>query len=258
LLLLAAQATHPAVVLPIAGLLTLAWLPWERDRRGLILRYALATILTLPAIALVFASPVMSDASRGVVIENFVVTVGVRAFIVAIPLGLVALARARVGWQVVALLASLAVNVGALDTMRMRYSWGALARAPDTRVLPFLSSPAFVPGAMYRVLSAHDAKMAMYLTLQHGGRLDSEFFPESIGHRSWDTPQAYSAFLRDRQVEYVVIFQNYAFYHTNEHALLNALAAAPAACGADAARVEVVERVDDFDVYAINRGCISP
>ena len=65
----------------------------------------------------------------------------------------------------------------------------------------------------------------MYQVLKAGGRLDSEFFPESIGRRSFATVEAYSAFLRKRRRRQVILFANYdARWSTNEHALLEELA----------------------------------
>jgi hypothetical protein len=252
-----AQATHPAVVLPLAGLLVLAWLRYERDRRGLLGRYALAVALTLPAVWLVLASPVVSDTSRSVQLSNFVGTLSERLPVVALPFLLLTLRRARAAWLAGAVALLLVANIAALDALGTRYSWGALRRAPDTRLLAFLDSPAFAPGTTYRLLDARDAKLGMYQLIQHGGRLDSEFFPESIDRRSWDTPLAYSAFLRARHVQYVVIYEQYADYHTNEHKLLDALATMPAACGAADARVQLTQRTPVYDVYAIDQGCAT-
>ena len=44
----------------------------------------------------------------------------------------------------------------------------------------FVTSSAFRPGLTYRVLRTSDGKVGMYQVIRAGGRLDSEFFPESI------------------------------------------------------------------------------
>ena len=96
-------------------------------------------------------------------------------------------------------------------------------------MLSIIGSPAFVPGATYRVLRAHDGKVGMYQVIEHGGRLDSEFFPESIVRRSWPDPETYVRFLGRRRVDYVIAFDEYTRrYRTNEISLLDRLAAAPA------------------------------
>src|SRR5205085_2410955 len=56
-------------------------------------------------------------------------------------------------------------------------------------------------------------------------RLDSEFFPESILRRSWSGEVAYSAVLRQRRVDDVMIWRGYLLkYHVNEGTLLQRLA----------------------------------
>ena len=105
------------------------------------------------------------------------------------------------------------------------------------------------------MLRAGDGKVGMYQLLKAGGRLDSEFFPESIGRRSFPSGAAYSEFLRKRQVDTVIIFVNYdARWRTNEHALLDQLAADDA-CSATQVGVDVIEHLDHFDVYHIERTC---
>ena len=55
----------------------------------------------------------------------------------------------------------------------------------------------------YRILRAGDGKVGMYQVLRAGGRLDSEFFPESIVRRTWPSAAEYCTFLRGRHVDRV-------------------------------------------------------
>ena len=70
--------------------------------------------------------------------------------------------------------------------------WGALDREPARAISALTHSPTFVPGATYRVLTFGDAKYGPYSVVRAGGRLDSEFFPESINRRSFKDEAAYA------------------------------------------------------------------
>ncbi|MCA1843313.1 MAG: hypothetical protein LC792_09020 [Actinobacteria bacterium] len=84
-------------------------------------------------------------------------------------------------------------------------------------MLRFLASPSFHPGATYRVLRVPDFKVSLYQLIRAGGRLDSEFFPESIVRRKWPSADEYGAFLRRRHVDYVMIWGGYArVFHVND------------------------------------------
>ena len=127
------------------------------------------------------------------------------------------------------------------------FAWGALNRDADTSFEAFFSTPAYTPGATYRLLRVADGKVGMYEMIKHRGRLDSEFFPESIDRRSWPDTEEYAQFLRKRRVDYVVIFDNYdARYHTNEHDLLDVLVSGGGASGFCAARIA---RGEGYTVY---------
>ena len=121
-------------------------------------------------------------------------------------------------------LALLLSNIVLAGPLEAEYSWGALDRKPDTQLLTFIKSSKFNPGETYRILRAHDGKIGMYQLVQHNARLDSEFFPESIGRNSWPDVTKYSQFLRNRRVDYVIIFRTYdREWRTNEHQLLPGL-----------------------------------
>ena len=96
----------------------------------------------------------------------------------------------------------------------------------------------------------------MYQLIRHGARLDSEFFPESIVRRSWGSARVYSAFLRHRRVDYVMVFGTYdRKYHTDEHSLLDRLARAATGCTPNLVGVRPVRLGSGYDVYGIERVC---
>jgi hypothetical protein len=128
---------------------------------------------------------------------------------------------------------------------------GSLWRKPDRAMLTFLGSPAFEPAATYRVLRVTDFKVSLYQLIRAGGRLDSEFFPESIVRRQWPSADEYGAFLRRRQVDYVMIWGGYGrVFHVNEDERLAELAGC--APGAPVC-VRQVERNARWRLWAITR-----
>lgn len=251
LLLAASQATHPAVMLPIVGPLVLARLYWEPHRGRLLAVYAISLMLAAPAIWLTLASPAVRDASRAVLLGNFFGTLSLRAIVVAAPFIGLALRRTPVARAPAALLAALVgLNVVLVPIRHNQFAWTALARAPDESLLAYIDSPGFDPATQrsYRILRVGDGKLGMYQLLRAGAHLDSEPFPESIDRRSWDTPDGYAAFLRSRDVGYVIIYAAYdTRYGTNEHALLEQLTSR-ADGGACAQRIV---HTADYDVYKV-------
>lgn len=244
-----AQAGHPAVVLPLAGLTVLVWLPFECRRMRLAAAYAISVLFAAPAIVLVLISPVVEDSTFASLAGNFLGTVVVRAAVVFAPFLIIWFARRLPRPALlVAVLAVALLNVLLIPVRDTGYAWHALARTPDTALVPFLESPAFEPGATYRLLRVADGKIGMYQLIRHGGRLDSEFFPESIDRRSWPSADAYAAFLEGRNVDYVLIYAAYdARYRTNEHMLLDELV--------DRGCAELRLQGPDFDLYRIGQRC---
>lgn len=261
------QATHPAVVLPMGLALVAFWWRWEPDRKRLLGYYALSLIPAIPAAWLVIASPVFVDTSPVVVFTAFVGTVAVRSLVLAVPIALVAVQRrfesvgkpspapARIACGVFVVL--LLSNIMLMEPLESTYSWGGLNRKPDTQLMSFIRSSKFEPGSTYRILRAHDGKIGMYQLVEHGARLDSEFFPESIARNSWPDVAAYSQFLRSRRVDYVIIFESYdREWRTNEHDLLRELKdRSSGPCVESLDGVHQVETHRAFDVYRIRREC---
>ena len=253
-----AQATHPAVVLPIALFLVLGYLYWGSERRQLLRCYAISLVIALPATWIVFVSPVFVDSSPWVIISNFFGTLLVRSFVFLVPIILLLFQRLRWSWLPIggflfALVLNLALG-GVLDT---RYAWGSLNRKPDTDLMQFVNSRQFEPEKTYRIIRAGDGKVGMYQIVRNGGHLDSEFFPESIDRRSFPGTDGYSRFLRTRRVDYVIVYDSYdRTYRTNEHALLEELSTQGLeACDETVVGADLLTRTKHFDVYTTRREC---
>lgn len=259
------QATHVVVMFPIFVLVVLARLRWEPQPRRLLCWYAVSSIIVIPAAAIVFASPVFGDTAVTTMAWDLTNTVFPRAIILGIPFAVIGLQHVQRHWHhrwsgwlplgafVVAVLAN-PILAPAFDT---NYAWGALRRVPDRTVTVFTDSQAFAPRKTYRVLRAGDGKISMYEVLKAGGTLDSEFFPESFGRRSFSGTAAYSRFLRKREVDVVVIYASYdRRFRKNEHQLLRDLARrGEQGCSRRTVGATVIFRGPAFRVYAITRSC---
>jgi hypothetical protein len=152
---------------------------------------------------------------------NFVSTLAPRCLVLVIPVGLAVLSRRRAGAGRWAGPAAFAVTAALLAAtwrpLLLPEASGSLWRQPDQAMLGFLRSPQFERDATYRVLRVPDFKVSLYQLLRAGGRLDSEFFPESIVRRRWPSAGEYGAFLRRRHVDYVMIWSGYGrVFHVNE------------------------------------------
>ncbi len=249
------QANHPAVVLPIGVILVAVWWRFETDRGRLARWYALALVISLPAAIIVFISPAYEDSSMRDRAVNFFGTLGPRILIVAIPLAFLLLRRKR--WVAVAPLAlgiSLIANLALQDPVHANLAWRSLRRQPDLAAMQhFMRSPEFRPGRTYRILRGADSKLGMYAMLRAGGRLDSEFFPESAAWQSFGSLRAYEHMLCRHRVDEVVDFASYdRTRHTNEHALLRRLDQGPSAL----VRVRSIARTPAYEVFTVDRaGC---
>jgi hypothetical protein len=78
-----------------------------------------------------------------------------------------------------------------------------------------------------------------------------------LARNSWPDVTKYSQFLRNRHVDYVIIFGTYdREWRTNEHQLLRQLQKqGPDRCDADRVGVHEVSGARTFDVYQIRRDC---
>ncbi len=219
-----AQATHPAVLLPIAGPIVLVRLIREPRKARLVACYGFSLAIAAPAAWLVVASPSVGDSSTSTLVTNFVDTVSLRAFVVAAPfIGLLLQRTPLSRIPAIMLVGLIALNLILVPIRKDQFAWTALTRTADTSLDAFIRSDDFRPGATYRILRVGDGKVGMYQLVRGGARLDSEPFPESIDRRSWPSAAEYSAFLQQRKVDYVIVYAAYdARYRTNEHALLRA------------------------------------
>ncbi len=252
-----AQATHAPVLVPMVALLVLAWLPWERRRRALFAAYAASLLIALPAIWLVFQTPAYTDSSIGVRFANLGDTAGPRLVVLALPIALVLFRRVARPWMLpLVLVACLAGNLAfRAYQSETRQAWRGLRTTPDQTIVPFLESSQFRHHLMYRVLTTNDKRMSMYQVLEYGGRLDSEFFPESIVRKTWTDSRAYCAFLASRRVDRVIVARHYDIrLRKNEQHLLEALSAGDLhGCDALGITVRRLAHYRSFDVYALSR-----
>jgi len=257
------QATHAPIVLPIGLLVVLISLRFVSDRRALLRYYTISLVISVPAVLLVFASPGYADSSTRDRLVNFVGTLAPRLLIVALPFAFVWLRSKGIrALAPLAVLLVLATNLALEEPLNVTFQWRALTHSQDVSTASldtFLTSAAFEPGAMYRVLrGAGDGKLGLYHVLLAGGRLDSEMFPESMAMHNFASVADYEQLLCARRVDFVIAFDSYtASRHTNEIAVLTRLADASASpLGQPIVRVRPIERGPGHVVYQVTRvGC---
>jgi hypothetical protein len=249
-------ATHPYIVTPLALVVLLLALPFTRARSAAITCYAIACVIALPAVVIVFISPSASDSRPSTQVVNFLSTLGPRVFIAVLPIFYVLLRRLAWSWLApVALAVPLALLIGLSFPLNVWAQWQVLAwHGADTASLDaYLRSPSFVRGATYRVLRGGDGKLGLYHVVRAGGRLDSEMFPETMAIRDFRDVPDYEKLLCDRHVDQILHFDSYdTSRHTNERETIMRLAAQPGA----RIRLHVLANVGGFEAYAIDRsGC---
>ncbi|MCU1380979.1 MAG: Undecaprenyl-phosphate mannosyltransferase [Acidimicrobiales bacterium] len=253
LLLALAQTTHVAVIGPIALGLVALQLRREPQRRAPIARYLASLLPAIPAAVIVLRSPVYTDSPVLVRAWGFINTVGPRSLVVVVPLVLLAIAGRHETWAGAASLLAVGALAAAMwGPIGMPWAWRGMDRVPDPAVGAFAASPAFRPGATYRLLTGGDGNVGLYELIQAGGRSDREFFRESALRRSWPSDAAYSAMLRARHVDVVVLWRIYALNHTNEQAVLDHLAAhPPQRCDGRLVCVRLVEATALHRLYSV-------
>jgi len=250
-----AQSGHPAVVLPIMAGIVLGRLVWEPQRRALLGWWAVSLLPAVPAAWMVAISPVYQDTSSELRWMEFVHTLEVRALVVLIPVALVAVARR--GWDRIgpsAFVVLLAANLLLAGPLGSRSAWRALFQDRDRLIAGFTHTPQFVPGATYRLLQASGNRVGMYDLLLAGGRLDSEFFPESMGWVNFPNAAAYATVLARRHVDFVLDCTDFdRRFATNEHALLEALTTGTASVDGRRLETRLVTRTPGYSLYAVLR-----
>jgi hypothetical protein len=249
-------ATHPYIVAPLALVVLLLYLPFTRDRPAAVRWYALACVVALPAVVIVFISPSASDSRPSAQVVNFLATLGPRVFIAVLPIFYVLLRRLAWSWLApFALAVPLTLFIVLSFPLNGWAQWRVLAwDGADTATLDaYLRSPSFVRGATYRVLRGGDGKLGLYHVVKAGGRLDSEMFPETMAIRDFHEVPDYEKLLCDRHVDQILHFASYdASRHTNERETITRLAARTGG------RIRLQRLVDGrgFEAYAVDRrGC---
>jgi hypothetical protein len=251
-----AQSGHPAMAVPILAALVLGRLVREPHRRALLGWWAVSLIPAVPAAWMVVISPVYHDTASSLRWLEFVRTLEVRAWVVLVPLALVALARTRAArLGPVIFVALLAGNLVLADALGSRSAWRALVGPRDEVVAEFTRSPHFVPGATYRLLQASGNRVGMYDLLRAGGRLDSEFFPESMQWVDFPGTGTYADLLRRRHVDFVIDCPDFdRRFATNEHALLEALTSGPSPVeDGRSVSTRLVARTPGYSLYQVVR-----
>jgi hypothetical protein len=256
-----AQITHAPILIPLTALLVFGWSRYAPDRRPLIRAWVISLVPAIPAVYLVFASPVTAQTSPLWSLWVEIETLALRSLVLVVPLGLLYLQRRETRPNAPIIAAALMV-VGQVVTMPisgMTSGWSALNREPDTAASAIPRSVAIEHGATYRVLSFGDGKYGMYAVVRAGGQLDSEFFPESLYRRSFRDQATYAKFLTKRKVEYVLVDYRYRKFHTNEQQLLDAMAATPGDAGCiGGLRVQRIGQTPTLTSYRIIRDCSTP
>jgi hypothetical protein len=251
-----AQLTHAAVLVPLTALLVLLRYRREPHRKALVVGWLISLVLSLPAALLVFASPVAAQNSLLYTGWIEFETVALRSLTFLVPMGLLAVQRS--GWRRSAPMFLAGVMVlGQLVTIPfsgMAAGWSALNRRPSAGVSALPQSSDFVPGATYRVLTWGDAKYGQYAIVRGGGRLDSEFFPESMYRRSFPDETTYAHFLTRRLVDFVVVDPGYQKFKTNEQQLLNDMAWGGSPC-VGGVSVQPVDTTAAYQIYRVTRSC---
>src|SRR4051794_35511086 len=256
-----AQITHAPVLIPLTALMVFGWMRFAPDRRVLLRSWVLSLIPSLPAVYLVFASPVTEQTSPLWSAWVEIETVSLRALVLIVAFGLLYL-KHRDPRPKAAMAAATVMLEGQLVTMPISGLWvgvWALNRRPDVTASSIPLTGTFVKGATYRVLTSDDGKWGQYAVVRAGARLDSEFFPESMFRRSFRNQATYAKFLLNRQVDYVVIDNRYKRFRTNEGQLLASMSAAAGDAGCIAGvRVEQTDATPALHIYRITRGCAPP
>lgn len=222
--------THPAVMLPVSIIAILFALPFEKRRGRLLLCWLAAAVVAVPATWMTVTSPVVDQTSRSTQLYSLVTTVFIRVLVLAIPVFLDALASrwGRIRALPVSLVGLSVVLVGlAWLPFQLDVGWSGVVRTrPPDELKTFLDAQALEPGRIYRVLPGADQKYGLYQVVRHGAILDSEFFPESLRRKGFQTDEEYASFLTKRHIQAVVVTPGYqSHFKSNEPERLASLAA---------------------------------
>lgn len=240
-----------------------AWALWRRpaERRRLAVMAALCGVALIPVAALTLATPALSDNGRALIFRSVIADIPRRGLVLALPFIvqwgqplILRHYRLVAGGVAAALLIWLPFANGAFGLAEGNYITG-LRSDPRDPYTAFVGSPAFVPGASYRLLTPNEREEGFYYLARNGGVLASELFTESQFKRSF-RPEQYGCFLQAKDVDFVLIEQSYfRQYPTNEGDVLGDLERAGRV---SRAFVDPDGRYDVWDVRAYRESIPAP
>ncbi|HEY7374010.1 MAG TPA: hypothetical protein VIF57_17750, partial [Polyangia bacterium] len=249
-------STHPIMGLFSTALygLTLT-LPARNDLRRLAIACGGALVAAAPFLWMTLSTPALGESSPVTVALSVADTVLRRGTVVALVLTLPfaggwvrAHYRGSLAFMGGALAAGLVFSAGIVhigDLNRGTYA-GAFHSASNAYG-GFFVSPAFHPGANYRVLEPTEREDGAYRFLQHGAVLSNEFFSESMMRRDWSEPQ-FACYAAYKQIDFDVVEAAYnSEYHKDEGALLDSFVAS------GVATVAYDDPAGRFRVYDLSR-----
>jgi len=248
------------------GLSVAAYTIWafveRRDQwRPLALMSVSCMVALIPVAVLTLETPALSDNGRWLIVRSLIADIPRRGIILAFPFAVQALGplilrhyRLAAGAVAAALAIWLPFANGAFGIAEGNYTAG-LRHDPRDPYVAFDTSPAFVRGAHYRILTPNEREEGYYFLVRRGAVLASELFTESQFKRSFRSEQ-YGCFLRAKEVDFVLVERDYfRQYPTNELALLQSLVTDGSA---DRAFVDPAGRYEVFDVRSVRADAPEP
>jgi len=199
-----------------------------RSRLRQLLLVCLATAPALvPVYWMTLQTPAVGENSAWKILGSVLDTITRRGTMFLLPFVLAAFAvtvrrhyRRTLGAFAVASFAGLAFVTGPVyvgDLNRGDYM-GAFRSSHDIYA-SYFGSPAFEPGATYRVMEPKGREDGMYRFIKHGAVLSNDFFSESLQRRNWQMQQ-YDCYLAFKRVDYVVVERAYISEYKKDEATL--------------------------------------
>jgi hypothetical protein len=222
-----AQPVYAGPAVALYWLWTFRQSPWER--RKLTVLAAVCGVALTPVAVLTLDTPALSDNGAALIFRSIIADIPRRGSILGFPFAVQALAplllrhyRFVAGAMAGALAIWLPFANGFMGIAEGGYIEG-LKRDPRDPYAAFVASPAFLPGAHYRLLTPNDREQGYLYLARNGGVLASELFTESQFKRSFQ-PEQYGCFLQGKRVDFVLVEYDYfRQYHTNERDILQTL-----------------------------------
>lgn len=231
LLLWLSLSTHPVVGGLILAGYGICLLTFDRQKVvPLALVSAPAAIVLLPQVWLGLQVPSARDAPPETIAGAVASATARRSSWIIYPLALTVLAplvRRHYPAFLGALTAGLALGVvmlsGLVSYPNSPSGYVGIYHQPTYLYEEFFRSPAFQPGAVYRVLEPGEREHGMYRFIQNGAVLANEFFNETLFHRRW-TGEEYGCYGAYKGLDFVVVERAYVPQKDRgEEALLKSL-----------------------------------